>query len=279
MQGTLVRPLEGQRTALLIVGVPAAALLVVWNFAGVLHTVSMLPNAGRISDWFYWGWVDPMDPYAWEWVRWSPPAVWAMTVIQPWALPIVMAAHVAVLGFLRPWWVIGVVLLSWPFWEDFLAGGTVVFCFVAAWTALRGSRAGMVAFVILAALIPRPIMLPVLAYLLWTRPESRWWFAGAAAFVAAYSLAVGQLDDWVLRMIEVGAEQQFNLSPSALIGPWWYPVGLALGVWLTVKGRLGLASLVVSPYLSMYYLLFGLLELQSNRLSAPYPAVSSPSRP
>lgn len=41
----------------------------------------------------------------------------------------------------------------------------------------------------------------------------------------------------------------------------WVPIGLALGAWLTWKGRLGLASLAVSPYVLPYYLVMALLEL------------------
>jgi hypothetical protein len=52
-----------------------------------------------------------------------------------------------------------------------------------------------------------------------------------------------------------------NLGPSALIGWAWVPIGLALGAWLTWKGRLGLASLAVSPYVLPYYLVMILLEL------------------
>lgn len=248
--------------------VPPVALLLYWNFAGVAYTVGAMNRFGEIGDWHYWGQVDPVNPYAWEWVRWSPPAVWLWTTLNPFGW-VMIAAHFAVLAFLRPWWVIPVVLLFWPFWEDTLAGTDLTFAFVSAWTALNGSRIGGAAFVIHSAFIPRPLMLPVLAYLLVKRPEMRWWFAGAVLFVLGYSLAVGQLDDWALRMIDNAKVSSLaNLSPSAWIGWWWIPIGLALSVWFTVKGRFGLASLAISPYIGMYYLMMGLLELRQVKLNS-----------
>jgi len=243
---------------------PVLALMAYWNFAGLLYSIGALPHAGTIGDWFYWGWVDPAHPYAFEWVRWSPPAVAVMGFLHPWALWPVIVAHVAVLAFLRDWRVIAIVLLAWPFWEDALNGGITTFAFVAAWAAIEGSSVGVAAFVLPAVLVPRPLMLPVLAWLAWHRPLARWLIALGAFGVVAVSFATNQLGPWLQRLVEVGAPPTFNLAPSAWIGGWWVLIGLPLAAWLTIRGRLGLASLAASPYLLVYYLGFALLELRNR---------------
>jgi hypothetical protein len=243
---------------------PLAALLAYWNFAGLLYTIGALPHAGQIGDWFYWGWVNPADPYSFSWVRWSPPAVAVMGFLHPWALWPVIIAHVVVLAFLRDWRVIVIVLLAWPFWEDALNGGITTFAFVAGWTALEGSSIGVAAFVLLTVLVPRPLMLPMLAWLLWHRPLARWLTAIGAFGVVAVSLAMNQLGPWLQRLVEIGTPQIFNLGPSAWIGGWWLLFGLPLAALLTLRGRLGLASLAASPYVTLYYLVFALLELRED---------------
>jgi hypothetical protein len=266
--------------ALVVLGVPALVLLAYWNAAGLIYTITNLPRAGTIGDWFYWGWVDQADPYAWDWVRWSPPAVWAwLSLIRPLGIWVVIAAHVAALVFLKDWRVILAVLLAWPFWEDALNGTTLTFAFVAAWTALSGSRVGTLAFLAQAVLIPRPLMLPVLAWLLWKRPETRLWFAACLVGLLIASAATGHLAEWLARLPESTdrISASANLGPSAWLGPLWIPIGLTLGIFLTLRERLGLASIVVSPYLYMYYLLFVLLELHPRiRPSLRLPQRRSP---
>ena len=247
---------------------PAVALLAYWNFAGLLYTIGALPHAGSIGDWFYWGWVNPADPYAFQWVRWSPPAVAAMVFAHPWGLWPVIIAHLVAVAFLRDWRVIAIVLLAWPFWEDALNGGITTFAFVAGWTALEGSSVGVVAFVLLAVLVPRPLMLPVLAWLAWHRSLARWSIAVGAFSLVAVSLAMGQLGPWLQRLTEIGTPQIFNLAPSVWIGGWWMILGVPLAALLTLRGRLGLASLVASPYLLVYYLVFVLFELRNGGYGA-----------
>jgi hypothetical protein len=245
-------------------------LLVLLNFAMLANVLPQIPEwGGRAGDWYYWGQVDLADPYAWEWVRWSPPAVWLNTTIQPWAYPVVFALNIVALTFL-PWRVALIAVLLWPFWGSQLHGSLLPMIVVAAWTALDGRKAGVVAFVLFAALIPRPLMLPVLVVLLYRYPLARWAFGASVLFVVGYSLAVGQLDDWVLRLTAVGADQPYNVSPSAWIGAWWYPVGLTLAAFLTWRGWYGLASLAISPYLFTSYLLFALLDLRRLHVDQPH---------
>lgn len=264
MDHALPRPLDWRW--LLVVPL---TLFVLLNVASMVNILPQLPTwGGRAGDWYHWGQVDIHDPYAWEWVRWSPPAVWLQATVQPWAYPVVFAANLLSL-LLLPWRVALVFLLFWPFWSAQLQGSFMPMIVVAAWNALEGKRWAVVAFCCVAVLIPRPLMLPVLGVLLWRYPAARWALLGTTVFVVSYSLAVGQMDDWVARMLTVGADQPFNVSPSALIGAWWYLIGFALAGWLTWKGWYGLASLAISPYLLTYYLSIALVDLKRSSKSRP----------
>ena len=89
-------------------------------------------------------------------------------------------------------------LASWPFWYDVEAGNLLVFVVLAAAWAFRGSRFASGAFLLLVLLVPRPLMLPVAAWLLWQRPELRLPFVIAFAVHAIAVLATGwgtELDD------------------------------------------------------------------------------------
>ena len=68
--------------------------------------------------------------------------------------------------------------------------------------------------------------------------------------------------EWISSLFGVGGElnSPFNYGPSALIGYFWVPIGVALAIWLTIRGRLGLASLAISPYWLPYYFLMLVLE-------------------
>lgn len=76
---------------------------------------------------------------------------------------------------------------------------------------------------------------------------------------------MGLLDDWIIRATEVLPKEQakeVNWAPSRWLGyvPWAL-VFLPISAWLTIKGRLRLASLAASPYLFPFYLLMGFLDL------------------
>src|SRR5207248_2786593 len=114
----------------------------------------------------------------------------------------------------------------------------------------------------LLMLIPRPLAVPVAAWLLWKRPELRVPAAALAALVVLATLATGAAGPWIGALVRAEADvgHELNFGPSALIGPVWIPIGLALAAVLVTMGRLGWASLAASPYVLPYYLLFGLLE-------------------
>jgi hypothetical protein len=81
-------------------------------------------------------------------------------------------------------------------------------------------------------------------------------------------LATGQAAAWIGELVG-GVPNDYvnpsNIGPSRFLGLAWLVVGVPLAAWLTVKGRIGLASLVISPYVLPYYLMMGLLDLMPRR--------------
>ena len=177
--------------------------------------------------------------------------------------------------------------LSWPFWFDVQHGSMIVGIVALAYLALRGHRTATVAFLVIAVLIPRPIMLPALAWLLWRQPWTRWPFLGMAVVSLLGAFVTGWGDEWVRALLRGGMAETgswLNLSPSRFVGAWWLAIGIPLAAWLTRRGRIGLASVAVSPYLLPYYLLFGLTtDCRSRRshraarraTSLPEPSIRS----
>jgi hypothetical protein len=139
----------------------------------------------------------------------------------------------------------------------------MVFVLLAAAWAWHGSRIGTAVYLALTLLVPRPLMLPLAAWILWQRPEWRIPTVGMAIVVVLSAVAFGYLGAWASALMQSATEQtnQLNLGPSRFLGVWWLLIGLPLGAWLTLKGRVGWASLAVSPYLLPYYWLMLGVEL------------------
>lgn len=154
------------------------------------------------------------------------------------------------------------VLVSAPFWNDVYNGNTMTFVFVAAVWAMRGKPW---AFMVLSLLIPRPVMLPVLLWLLWRHRE---YLAPFAAMFAIHALAVwltGWGDEWIASELgNVGRDIYADIGPSLLIGAWWYPIGLGLAVVAWWRGYLGVASFLASGFWSLHYGLMLLLPPADN---------------
>ena len=155
-------------------------------------------------------------------------------------------------------------LAAWPFAMDIQHGALITVIVLAAAWALKGSRAASVAFIILALLSPRPLMVPIAAFLLWQQP---WLRLPSVALFLVHGLAVlatGYGDEWIAMLLTSGTdgiEGPFNLSPSRFIGRLWLPIGVVLAILLTWRGRPGLAAIAISPYLLPHYLLVLLLEI------------------
>ena len=248
------------------------------NLWGLITTLPHLADGGRVGDWSRLVVIDPNAPYANNFYRWAPPALWIwQNMVErvgfwPW-----FALHFVAIASLRPRWAILLVAVSWPFWSDAINGSTLTFVAVAASLAIGGNRPATVTYFVLCSLMPRPLMLPVLVWLLWQRPETRAWFAAIAAGVLAWSVIGGHALEWIVRLATTTNSEmviEYNFGPSAWIGFWWVPIGLALAVWLTWRGRLGFASLVASPYWFGYYLVMLLLEVAPRPSDRVPPALS-----
>lgn len=207
------------------------------------------------------------ESYGW---RYSPIAAYLFGVIGLIGTFAWRAMHVVAAFSLPNRWMIGLALVSWPFWWDVQTGNTMIFFLLAAAWAIKGNRWATGAYLLGVLLIPRPLFIPVALWLLWKRPEWRIPFIALFAVHAVGVLASGWADEWARELLhdpkEVGSLT--DVGPTRFIGRAWLVIGIPLGIWLTVKGRLGWASLAISPYLLPYYLLFGLLELVPKPRSA-----------
>lgn len=209
---------------------------------------------------------DHSDPsYTWAW---SPLAAWLLAVVVlPMGAWVWGALHLAGLAILRDWRLIAFVGLSYPFWMDTLMGNTFVFSALTGYAAWRGSRWAAIAYLVLVVLMPRPVQLPLAALLLWRDRSLLLPFTAIAAMGIVTTVASGYSSDWVRVLIGIGMQypsQEFNLSPTRILGPTWLVVGIPLAAWLTFRKRSGWAGLAMSPYLVPQYLLILLLEFRSS---------------
>jgi hypothetical protein len=233
--------------------------LVAWPFDW--NVLAQLPD--RIRDGSLYA-FDPSYNYVWS------PTMAAIlaTVVIPVGYWAWFALHVMCLAFLRDGRMIALALLSLSLWVDAGLGNTVVFVVVAGILALRGSRVGEVAFVALFALVPRPVQLPLLVWLLWRRPHLRIPFVLVSGCVLASAAAVGLLDDWVTAaagLAMAATTGPANFGPTAAIGLGWYAIAIPAATLLTVRGHVGTAGLLISPYLYPQYLLFLLFDIHERR--------------
>lgn len=274
MQLALARPLERLdpatlnriRVALLIALAIVNAILVVQTVAG---------ETPRATDWRIMeraavlaGTAALYEPAGASTFVWSPVAAYPLQLIEPlgvwgWRAALVLGA------LAMPTWRLRLlVLVSWPFWTDWSNGNMLTLIFLTAVYAWRGSKVGTVVFFALALLIPRPLLVPMALWIFWKCPE---WRLPAVGMFVAHALLVlwtGLGEEWVATVLHVGPElidSTYNRSPTRELGYWfWLLVGLPVGGWLFLKGRVGWAGLAVSPYVWAYYLFWLLPEV--NRL-------------
>lgn len=202
--------------------------------------------------------------------RYSPLYAWLLVPLGwighwGWAM-----LHVAVLPLFRDWRIAAVLLVSWPFWFDAVNGNVLTFVLLAAWWAVRRNGTATFAFLALALLMPRPIMVPVALWLLWRRPEWRVPFAAMFVVHAGLVAWTGLADEWLPALLAAGdmLDHPLNFGASRVIGMIWIPIGLALASWLLWRGRIGLASIMASPYLIPYYWMFAMLDLVPQQHAA-----------
>lgn len=194
--------------------------------------------------------------------RYSPMMAYLFALIGPMGGVAWRLLHLAAALALPTWPMRIVTLLSWPFWFDVEAGNLMVFVLLAAAWALRGNRWGIIAFLLMSVLVPRPLMLPILAWILWRQSEWRTPFIAIFAVHAALVVASGWGGEWVAVLAASSDEltSPLNLAPSRWVGMVWLVAAVPAAILLTVRGRLGWASLLASPYWLPYYLMMPILE-------------------
>jgi hypothetical protein len=197
----------------------------------------------------------PPFAYLFAGISWIGPDAWRL-------------AHVLA-ALLMPNWPMRVItVVSWPFWFEMQYGNLVVFILLAGAWSVRGSRGASLAFLALAVLMPRPLMVPVAGWVLWEQRRLRVPFAAMVGATVMFSLFTGHLGPWVTSLIDtpdVANASDVNFGPSRIMGQWWLLIGFPVGAWLTFSGRLGWASLAVSPYLLPQYFLMVYLEFLERR--------------
>jgi hypothetical protein len=199
---------------------------------------------------------------AWDGWRYSPLAEPLFALIAPLGLAAWRLLHLSA-ALAMPGRARFLALASYPFWFDVHAGNFMIFVALAAAWALRGNRVAIAAFLVLTLLVPRPLMIPVAAWLLLRNGDLRLPFAAATLLYGVVVLATGYADEWLTKLLTVGATEMtsaYNVAPSAIIGPIWLAIAIPLAVWAFRAGRPGLSGLLLQPYWLPYYLLIVLAD-------------------
>lgn len=195
---------------------------------------------GRLYDWSTPGYIYPYSPvFAWLMVPFAWLGLW-----------IWQALHFVAVAFIPSWPLRLLVLLSAAFWMDAWEGNVGVFFMLAGYWAIRDSRVGSWSFMALCLMIPKPIYLPALVWLLWRKPQNRWPFIALFVVHAVAVLATGYAFEWLAALpgSSHDIEGPFNIMPSRLIGWWWWPIGLVLSAWLVYRDHPGWAGLTAALY-------------------------------
>jgi hypothetical protein len=215
-------------------------------------------------------------PYSYRYAPQFAPILGLLTSI---GLPAWRVAHFLALAILPSRRLAILLLVSYPFWFDVNTGNLMVFVLLAAAWAYRGNGVATAVYLALCVLVPRPIMLPLLAWTLWQRPAWRMPFVGMVLLGVLTAVPTGYLPAWIDALGQAGVGDignDFNLSPSQFIGAWWLLIGIPLAAWLTVRQRLGWATLAVSPYLLPYYFqMLGLELVQLREADRDDPSTST----
>ena len=203
---------------------------------------------------------------------WSPVAAHVLQWLEPIGLAAWRILTLAWALAMPSWRLRLLVLASGPFWLDFATGNLLTLIFLSAVWALRGSNLAIGGYLVATLLIPRPLMVPIALGLLWRHRTWRLPFAAMFIGHAALVVGTGLGPEWVATVLSASPEIQattWNLSPTRWFGMWWLALGVPLGAWLFLKGRLGLSGLAISPHIWPYYLLFVLPDVNQARRHVP----------
>jgi len=176
----------------------------------------------------------------WYQPRYSPVAVVPLSIVAWLGQDVWRLMHFAALIGL-PGWTRLVALGTYPFWLDVHAGNVLIVVTVAAYWAVRGNRWGIAATLLLALLIPRPMMLPIVVWVLWKHPAWRWGFAVLFGVHLVAVAATGYASDWIAILLTAteggsGVGSFLNAAPSAFMGLWWMALAVPAAIWALSRG-------------------------------------------
>jgi hypothetical protein len=196
----------------------------------------------------------------------APATAWILALVIPLGYPLWIALHFVLLPLLGDWRLIALAVASVSFWVDTMIGSTNTFLFIAGAIALRGSTAGAIGYLALFLLMPRPLYLPLAAWLVWKRRDLRAVFAALAALLVMTTLASGYAVEWGIELLVFGGftmseANPDNISPTRWLGPAWLVLGIPLATLLTLKGKVGIAGVAMTPYLGASSLMIVLWDL------------------
>lgn len=195
---------------------------------------------GTLYQWDTHGYIYPYSPvFAWVFVPFAYLGLW-----------IWQGLHFLMLLLIPSWPARLLVLVSVPFWMDAWEGNVGIFFLVAGYWAVRGNRIGTFVFMALCLMIPKPIYLPVLVWMLWREPRNRLPFVYLLVGHSILALATGYAFDWLAALPGASHDMAtvFNFMPSRIIGWWWWPIGLAISAWLVYRDHPGWASVTSALY-------------------------------
>ena len=213
----------------------------------------------------------------WYHYRWSPVMAYVLIPLTSIGVLGWRVLQVAAVATLPNRWLAVMTAISWPFWFDVETGNTLIFTFTLAVWALRGSRLAAIGYLVLFAVAPRPLMIPLAVWLVWREPSLRVPATVVAGSSIGLAALTGQLFEWLPALLNAAGDMQhqLNFGPSRLLGIGWIVVGAPLAVLFLRRGWVGLASLAASPYWLPYYFLMAFLDLPwARRLRRPGAASS-----
>jgi len=250
----------------------ATILLVVANFAQVGLQVAWILLQSDGTDWHVfavaWDRFNDGTLYVeeswWYIFRWSP-------VAAPLLIPVAIIGenawrvlHIVALAGL-PGWRRLVALASYPFWFDVQAGNIMILVLIAAYWGLRGNAWAIGTTLVLALLVPRPLMVPLVAWLLWKHAGWRVPFAIMFIAHAGAVVATGYATEWLGVLLQATPQMlgDLNVGPSAIVGVWWMLLAVPLAAVAFWRGYPAISGLLLQPYWLPYYLLMPLADRYS----------------